>query len=150
MGTRGGLVHDVVYDDICIRNSGRPLDITAAYAANGPVKGTSPPTFRDITLHNVSISGGGKILFDGYDHDHRAQVLLDGVYLTDAAPYTYTFDNADVTVGAGGTNLNPGTGTDATLHRQTHPAHQARHLRRALRSLPHQLTTAGHAAESAA
>lgn len=119
MGTRGGLVHDVVYDDICIRNSARPIDITAAYAANGPVKGNSPPTFRDITLHNVRITGGGKILFDGYDHEHRAQVLLDGVFLTDGAnpskPYTYTFDNADVTYGLGGSNLQMPAGNDATI-----------------------------------
>jgi len=119
MGTRGGLVHDVVYDDICIRNSGRPIDITMAYAANGPVKGNSPPTFRDITLHNVRISGGGKILFDGYDHEHRAQILLDGVYLTDAGrspvPYTYTFDYADVTYGPGGSNLQFPAGNDVTI-----------------------------------
>jgi polygalacturonase len=119
MGTRGGLVHDIVYDDLCIRNSGRPIDITAAYAANGPVKGDSPPTFRDITLRNVRVSGGGKILFDGYDHDHRAQIALDGVYLTDSAhpptPYTYTFDHADVTYGPGGSNLQIPNGTDATL-----------------------------------
>ncbi len=119
MGTRGGLVHDAVYDDICIRNSARPIDITAAYAANGPVKGNSPPTFRDITLHNVRISGGGKILFDGYDHEHRAQVLLDGVFLTDVVggpkPYTYTFDNADVTYGPGGSNLQVPAGNDATI-----------------------------------
>lgn len=119
MGTRGGLVQDIVYDDICIRNSARPIDITAAYAANGPVKGNSPPTFRDITLHNVSVSGGGKILFDGYDKEHRAQVILDGVFLTDAAnpakPYTYTFNNADVSIGPGGSNLNPPPGTDTTF-----------------------------------
>jgi polygalacturonase len=119
MGTKGGLVHDVVYSDICIRNSGRPLDITAAYAANGPVQGNSPPTFRDITLHNVSISGGGKILFDGYDHDHRAQINLDGVFLTDSgkpdAAYSYTFDHADVVFGAGGSNLQLPTGTDVTV-----------------------------------
>ena len=120
MGTRGGLVHDAVYDDICIRNSGRPIDITMAYAANGPVKGPSPPTFRDITLHNVRVSGGGKILFDGYDHEHRAQILLDGVYLTDAGksstPYTYTFDYADVTYGPGGSNLQfPTPATDVTI-----------------------------------
>jgi polygalacturonase len=118
MGTKGGLVHDIVYDDVCIRNSGRPLDITAAYAANGPVKGNSPPTFRDITLHNVSVSGGGKILFDGYDHDHRAQVTLDGVFRADSAspsvPYTYTFENADVTFGPGGSNLQLPIGIDAT------------------------------------
>jgi polygalacturonase len=58
-----------------------------------------------------------KILFDGYDHDHRAQVNLDGVFLTDAATYTYTytFDNADVTFGPGGSNLQIPAGTDATL-----------------------------------
>jgi polygalacturonase len=120
MGTRGGLVHDAVYDDICIRNSGRPIDITMAYAANGPVKGPSPPTFRDITLRNVRISGGGKILFDGYDHEHRAQITLDGVWLTDAAkpdkPYTYTFDYADITYGAGGSNIQfPTPATDVTI-----------------------------------
>jgi polygalacturonase len=90
-----------------------------AYAANGPVKGPSPPTFRDITLHNVRISGGGKLLFDGYDHEHRAQIALDGVYLTDAAntpiPYTYTYDYADVTYGPGGSNLQFPAGTDVTL-----------------------------------
>jgi polygalacturonase len=120
MGTRGGLVHDAVYDDICIRNSGRPIDITMAYAANGPVKGPSPPTFRDITLHNVRVSGGGRLLFDGYDHEHRAQILLDGVNLTDAGkspvPYTYTFDYADVTYGPGGSNLQfPAGSTDVTI-----------------------------------
>jgi polygalacturonase len=117
MGTRGGLVHDLIYDDICIRNSPRPIDITAAYSANGPVKGNSPPTFRDITLRNVRISGGGKILFDGYDHDHRAAVTLDGVFLTDPTNpnYTYTFDNADVTYGPGGSNIQLPAGVDATI-----------------------------------
>jgi polygalacturonase len=119
MGTRGGIVEDIVYDDVCIRNSGRPIDITAAYAANGPVTGNSPPTFRNITLHNVSVSGGGKILFDGYDHDHRAQILLDGVFLTDAAnpptPYTYTMNDADVSIGPGGSNLQPPPGKDSTF-----------------------------------
>jgi polygalacturonase len=119
MGTRGGLVHDIVYEDICIRNSPRPIDISAAYDANGPVKGNSPPTFRDIALRNVRVSGGGKILFDGYDHEHRTQVLLDGVYLMDAVhppvPYTYTFDHADVTYGAGGSNLQFPAGVDATV-----------------------------------
>jgi len=116
-GARGGLVEDVVYDDVCIRDSARPIDISAAYESNGPVKGDSPPTFRDITLRDVRISGGGRILFDGYDHDHRAQVLLDGVFLTDAAdvPYTYTFDHADVVYGRGGSNLQLPEGTDATV-----------------------------------
>jgi polygalacturonase len=117
MGTRGGLVHDAIYQDICIRNSPRPIDITAAYAANGPVKGPSPPTFRDITLKDVTVSGGGLILFDGYDHDHRAAIRLDNVFLTDrdTKKYTYTFNEADVTIGPGASNIKLPTGTDSTI-----------------------------------
>jgi polygalacturonase len=119
-GMRGGLVHDVLYDDICIRNSPRPIDITAAYAANGPVRGNSPPTFQDITLRNVTISGGGHIFLDGYDETHRAQLILDGVFLSDLAnsttPYTYTFDHADITFGPNGSNLQLPDGTDTTVH----------------------------------
>jgi polygalacturonase len=119
MGTRGGLVHDAVYEDICIRDSPRPIDITMAYAANGPVKGPSPPTFRDITLRNVRASGGGKVLFDGYDHEHRAQINLDGVFFTDLAnppiPYTYTFDYADITYAGGGSNIQLPEGNDVIV-----------------------------------
>ena len=128
MGTRGGLVHDLLYDDICIRNSPRPIDLTSAYSANGPVKGPSPPTFRDITLRNVRVSGGGKIFFDAYDKDHRMGVRLDNVQLTDGAlpeaQYSYTANFADITLGPGASNLQiPDTnGTVVTGSPKTAPA----------------------------
>jgi polygalacturonase len=117
MGTRGGLVHDLIYDDICIRNSPRPIDLTSAYAANGPVKGPSPPTFRDITLKDVRVSGGGKIFFDAYDKDHRLGVQLDDVQLLDAAtaPYSYTVNFADIVLGPGPSNLQIPTANDSTV-----------------------------------
>lgn len=115
MGTRGGVVEDVSYDDVCIRNSPRPIDISAAYSANGPVKGNSPPTFRDITLHDVRISGGGRILFEGYDEIHPAQVRLDDVQLTDDAAYTYSVMHADVAFGQGPVNLKLPAGLDSTM-----------------------------------
>jgi polygalacturonase len=116
MGTRGGLVEDVVYDDVCIRKSPRPIDISAAYSANGPVKGDSPPTFRDITLRNVRISGGGKILFEGYDATHRASVALDNVQITDEGAYTYSLKHADLFFGPGPVNLKPPAGLDSKVH----------------------------------
>ena len=84
-GSRGGLTQDVVYDDVCIRNSPNPITLDTAYSANGPLQGDSPPTMRDITLHNVRVSGGGKITFNGYDHTHRIAATLDGVQITDQA-----------------------------------------------------------------
>ena len=115
-GARGGLVHDVIYDDVCIRNSPNPISIDAGYAANGPVQGNSLPTYRDITVRNTRISGGGEFTFGGYDHDHRAAVTLDNVLTTDGREYTYSLEHADVTLGPGLVNLILPPGTDSTLY----------------------------------
>ena len=114
-GSRGGLTEDVVYDDVCIRNSPNPITLDTAYTAAGTLEGTSPPTMRDITLHNVRISGGGKITFNGYDHTHRIAATLDGVQITDQANYTYEVNHADLTLGPDPTNLQLPAGNDSTI-----------------------------------
>lgn len=115
--SRGGLVHDVVYEDVCIRNSPNPIFLDSAYAAAGSQQGTSLPTYRDISLRNVRVSGGGKIAFNGYDATHRAAVTLDNVQLTDAATsrYSYSLGHADITLGPGPTNLQIAPANDSTL-----------------------------------
>jgi polygalacturonase len=114
-GSRGGLTHDVVYDDVCVRNSPNPVTLDTAYTAAGTLKGNSPPTMRDITLRNVRISGGGKITFNGYAADYRVGAILDGVQLTDAAAYTYDLHHADLRLGPGPTNLKLPAGEDSTV-----------------------------------
>jgi polygalacturonase len=114
-GSRGGLTQDVVYDDICIRNSPNPITLDTAYSANGPLQGSSPPTMRDITLHNVRVSGGGKVTFNGYDPTHRIGVKLDGVQITDNAKYTYSVNHSDIVLGPEPTNLQLPEGTDSTI-----------------------------------
>lgn len=114
-GNRGGLVHDVVYEDVCIRNSRNPILITGAYHTDGATTGNRPPVYTDITFRKIAISGGGAFSFDGYDKDHRAAATLDGVFVTDAAQYTYSFEHADLTFGKGGSNLVLPAGNDATV-----------------------------------
>src|ERR1700722_189944 len=114
-GSRGGLVHDVVYDDVCVRDSPNPITLDTGYTAAGTVKGNSPPTMRDITLRNVRVSGGGKISFNGYAKDYRVVVNLDDVLLTDGSPYAYSLHHADVVFGPGPVNLKLSGGVDSTL-----------------------------------
>ena len=114
-GSRGGLVHDVVYDDVCVRDSPNPITLDTGYTAAGTVEGNSPPTMRDITLHNVRVSGGGKISFNGYAKDYRVAANLDDVLLTDTAAYSYSLHHADITLGPGPANLRLSGGTDSTL-----------------------------------
>ena len=115
MRSRGGLVHDVVYDDVCIRNSPNPITLDTGYTAAGTLQGNSLPTYRDITLHNVRVSGGGKISFNGYSQDHRVGVTLDNVLITDKADYKYSLRHADIKIGPGPVNLQLTGGIDSTL-----------------------------------
>jgi polygalacturonase len=114
-GSRGGLTHDVVYDDVCIRNSPNPITLDTAYTQAGTLEGNSPPSMKDITLHNVRISGGGKITFNGYSHDDRIAATLNGVQITDDAKYSYEVKHSDLTLGPGATNLQLPAGEDSTI-----------------------------------
>ena len=114
-GSRGGLVHDVVYDDVCVRDSPNPITLDTGYTAAGTVEGNSPPTMRDITLHNVRASGGGKISFNGYANEYRIGATLDNVLLTDSASYTYAIRHADLVLGPGPVNLSLEDGVDSTV-----------------------------------
>lgn len=104
--SRGGLVHDVRYDDVCIRNSPNPIMLDTAYSAAGSLQGALYPRFEDITLHNVRISGGGRISFEGFSKEYRVGVNLDGVWITDDAKYSYRIKHADFHLGPGPQNLN--------------------------------------------
>jgi polygalacturonase len=104
--TRGGLVQDVTYDDVCVRDSRNPILLDTAYSYPGNGKDLFPE-YKDITFHNVRISGGGKIQFGGLDQQHRVGVKLDGVELTDgAANYRITAAHADVEFGPGPVNFS--------------------------------------------
>jgi polygalacturonase len=120
--TRGGLVHDVVYDDVCVRDSPNPINFYTNYGSYAGIPlfpdygPTMLPEFRDITLRNVRVSGGGGITFSGYSREHRVGVNLDGVMLIDSAgaKYTYTIDHADIHLGPGPVNLQV-NGEDSTV-----------------------------------
>jgi polygalacturonase len=124
-GSRGGLTHDVIYDDVCVRNSPHPITLDTAYSAAGALKGNSPPSMRDVILHNVRVSGGGMITFNGYDHAHRVGVTLNGVQITDQARYTYEVRHADIALGPEPTNLRLPAGEDSTIKGNPESGHPA-------------------------
>ncbi|APA90033.1 endopolygalacturonase (plasmid) [Paraburkholderia sprentiae WSM5005] len=65
---RGGLVTNVNYNNICIRNSGQALLFTPYYSTKALSNPTSPlyPDFHDITLSNIHIIGGTSAIFEGF------------------------------------------------------------------------------------
>jgi len=110
--TRGGLVQQVVYRNICIRNVPNPLVFTPHYTN---FTGTRLPIYKDITLENVHVLTPGAYTFLGYDAapDHKLEIKLDNVFADDQQDSLFYDQDADITLGPRLGNLVP-QGEDVT------------------------------------
>jgi polygalacturonase len=104
--SRGGLVHDIVYEDVCIRDTKNPIFMDSNYSYSGPAR-DKYPEFTDITLRDVRILGAGKITLDGFDDAHRLAIAFDNVVLSDPAQVKIAGVHAVVTLGPGPVNFRP-------------------------------------------
>jgi len=105
--TRGGLVHDVVYEDVCIRNTKNPIYMDTHYTATVSPEQGRIPVFQDITLRNVRIAGEGRLMLDGFDAEHPLKMSFDNVILDAPASINVMASHASLTVGPGSVNFRP-------------------------------------------
>ena len=108
--TRGGLVHDMVYKNICMRDVGIPIAISPYYTGqtvegfvDPQIKGDRIPDYKAITLENITGLTPGDVLIAGYDEAHRTQVNLINVNIKGITLDKMHLKLADI--GNGGTNL---------------------------------------------
>jgi len=102
--SRGGLVQDIVYEDVCIRETKNPIFMDTNYSFTGTARDLIPD-FRDITLRNVRVEGGGKVTLDGFDGAHRLGMVFDNVVFDDPGAIQVSAKNAELKVGPGPFNL---------------------------------------------
>src|SRR6202167_88429 len=96
--SRGGAVHDVVYEDVCIRNVRNPIILTPHYTT---FPGALLPVYRDITLKDVHVVTPGQVTLDGFDAEHKLGVTLDNVFGSNGGLPASTIhtSNAVITLG---------------------------------------------------
>jgi polygalacturonase len=90
---RGGLVHDLSYNNICMRDVQIPISISPFYN-NGTVEGfVDPgvvgdriPDYKNITLRNIVSITPGDVLIAGKDAAHVTEVTLDKVTIKGIKP----------------------------------------------------------------
>jgi polygalacturonase len=104
--SRGGLVKNVVYEDVCIRNTKNPILMDTHYSYTGTARDRLP-WFTDIVLRNVRVSGPGKITLDGFDDKHPLGIAFENVVVDDLKAVKFVSDHARVTAGPGGMNFKP-------------------------------------------
>ncbi len=109
--SRGGLVHDLLYRDVCVRNTKNPLVFTPFYTT---LAGDQLPIYRDITLEDVHILTAGSYTFLGLDPQHKLGLTLDNVFADDQEHSKMLAKDADIMVGNKRGNLEP-AGEDVTV-----------------------------------
>lgn len=103
--TRGGLVHGVLFEDVCTRDTANPVLMDTSYTAHVSKEDNKPPVFRDVVLRNVHVEGGGKVTLEGLDEAHRLGIQFDGVVFDNAAKIKIAANHAEVKAGPGPFNL---------------------------------------------
>jgi polygalacturonase len=109
--SRGGLVHDLLYRDVCIRDTKNPFVFTPLYTT---FTGDQLPVYRDITLENVHVLTAGSYTFLGLDSQHKLGLKLDNVFADDQAHSSMLVKDAEIVIGSKRGNLEP-SGDDATV-----------------------------------
>ena len=109
--SRGGLVHDIEFEDVCIRGTKNPILMDSNYTASVGKDRDKLPVFTDIRLKNVRVLDGGKVTLVGYDATHRLGIRFDGVDLDNAK---ISAAHADILLGPGMANFRP-SGEDVNV-----------------------------------
>jgi polygalacturonase len=108
--TRGGLVENMVYRNICMRDVPIPIAISPYYNnqtvegfVDPGIKGDRIPEYKNISVEHVMDETPGDVLIAGYDEAHRTQVDLVDVTIKGITLDKMHLKLADI--GNGGTNL---------------------------------------------
>jgi len=112
--TRGGLVRDVVFEDVCIRDTENPIFMDTNYSAHASKETDKLPVFRDVVIRNVRVEGPGKVTLEGYDQQHPLGIQFDNVVFDTPAKIKVSAKNADLKTGPGPFNLKI-TGSDVKV-----------------------------------
>jgi len=102
--TRGGLVTNIKYSQVCIRNVDMPITFDAYYSSS---TGTLYPNFQNITVSDVHILSSTKrqLALRGYNAEYPLKVTFDNV-ISDLPLDHVTASDAYITEGPGAvTNL---------------------------------------------
>ena len=112
--SRGGLVQNIFYGDVCVRALTNPIILTPTYST---ATGTEYPHYTGITIQNfrsMSTSTTPKLTLLGYDATHMLGLTLDNVVVDDITAGNISASYASITLGPGSVNFTP-SGTSVTV-----------------------------------
>jgi polygalacturonase len=116
--SRGGLVNNITYRDICMRDMDNAILVSTAY--NPLFAGTLYPEFKTLTfqnIHHVTCMGVRQpvVTLEGFSAALPAgPITLDNVMIENMGPLAVAAEYADIRLGPGAVNFTP-SGVGVTL-----------------------------------
>jgi polygalacturonase len=112
--SRGGLVNNVTYSDVCVRDLATPILLTPKYTTD---TGSDIPQYTNIKIQNFHALTGPSnqtVTLDGYDSSHLNSITLDNVVVDGIVAARVLASYTTVTLGPGAVNFTP-SGTGVTV-----------------------------------
>ena len=114
--SRGGLVNNATYSDICMRGVYNTILLTPFYSSS---TGSNIPQYTNITFSDIHVVTGGSnaphVTLDGYDSSHLNSVTLDNVIIDSFSTSNLHAQYTKFTLGPGAVTFTPsGTGVTVT------------------------------------
>jgi polygalacturonase len=116
--SRGGLVHDVTYKNVCMREVRNPISISPFYTQ---ASGTLVPVYQDIRLENVHDVSPGAIQLLGIDAQHPLAIQMNGVAVTPASQKDLRIAHAHFSIGPRSVSFSL-QGDDVTVTKSSGPS----------------------------
>ena len=104
--SRGGLVEDIEYRDVCIRDTKNVIEMDSHYSASPQTTGSLYPQFRDIRLRDVHVLSGTQVILDGYDASRPLEMSVDNVLFDAPGTIAVRAMNATLRTAGAGWNLS--------------------------------------------
>lgn len=118
--SRGGLVQNVVYRNICMQNVRAAIVLDPFYTAGAT--GSLVPLYEDITLQNIHATTEGTVQISGHDASHATTITLNNVQIDGVKASDVTGQYVDYTLGPDPVNfaaMLKGTGVTVANHIST-------------------------------
>jgi polygalacturonase len=113
--SRGGLVQNVTYSNICLRNVRAAVVLDPFYTAGAT--GTLIPSYQNITMRNIHATTEGTVKIQGHDANVPTTILLSNVQIDNMKASDLTTSYVNYTLGpdpVSFTSLIKGTAVNVT------------------------------------
>ncbi len=113
--SRGGLVQNITYSNICMRNVRHPIVFDPFYTSGAT--GNLIPSYQNIVMRNVHATTEGLILIEGHDPNVATTISMSNVQVDNVKSSDITQEYVAYTLGPDPVNFAPflkGTGVSVT------------------------------------